>query len=112
MVRGPLTVEQQVAVWELSRKGWPFSRVARHLGRSRRRFVSTCARPVVSVRRRAIGRSGAANSVDAVAPQRRCAGIALPCPAIRVTGKQSVAITVDAPVEPSLASDEGNGEGV
>jgi IS30 family transposase len=34
VVRGPLTVEQQVAVWDLSRQGWPFSRVARHLGRS------------------------------------------------------------------------------
>src|SRR4051794_3319114 len=33
-MRGPLTVEQQVAVWELSRQGWPFSRVARHLGRA------------------------------------------------------------------------------
>lgn len=34
MARGPLTAEQQVAVWELSRQGWPFSRVARHLGRA------------------------------------------------------------------------------
>src|SRR3954464_7668711 len=34
MAQGPLTAEQQVAVWELSRQGWPFSRVARHLGRA------------------------------------------------------------------------------
>ena len=33
-MRGPLTVDQQAAVWELSRQGWPFSRVARHLGRA------------------------------------------------------------------------------
>ena len=33
-MQGPLTDEQKAAVWELSRQGWPFSRVARHLGRA------------------------------------------------------------------------------
>jgi IS30 family transposase len=28
-----LTLEQQATIWDLSRKGWPFGRVARHLGR-------------------------------------------------------------------------------
>ena len=34
MVRSSLTGDEQCAVWELSRRGWPFSWVARHLGRS------------------------------------------------------------------------------
>jgi IS30 family transposase len=33
-MQGPVTDEQKAAVWELSRQGWPFSRVARHLGRA------------------------------------------------------------------------------